>query len=94
MTKPEIYTSTHPFTSGFALPDGSGGFSLCPDLMTEEELIRFLRIPEISNSKDYHNVIENLKNMRNLPRLHLCNRVLYPLRAVQEWIVKESKNVG
>jgi len=26
--------------------------------MTESEVIQFLRIPELSNSKDYHNVIE------------------------------------
>ena len=29
------------------LPDGKGGFQPCPDLMTEEEVIRLLRIPEI-----------------------------------------------
>ena len=74
------------------LPDGHGGFVSCPELMTEQELIRFLRIPEITTAKNYHNVVENLKNMRDLPRLHLCNKVLYPLRAVQEWIEKETDN--
>jgi len=34
------------------------------ELMTEAEVIHFLRIPEISNSKDYHNVIEHLKRIR------------------------------
>lgn len=94
MTNPEIYTSAHPSTSGSPLPDGNGSLRLCPDLLTEEELIRFLRIPEISNAKDYHNVIENLKNTRDLPRLHLCNKVLYPLRAIREWIEKETENAG
>ena len=64
-----------------------------PDLMTEAELIQYLRIPEISNAKNPHNVIENLKRMRDLPRLHLCNKVLYPLKAVREWIeLKTSKD--
>ena len=36
------------------------------ELMTESEVIQFLRIPEISNSKDHHNVIENLKRVRGL----------------------------
>ena len=31
------------------------------ELMTEDELIVYLRIPEVSKSKDYHNVVENLK---------------------------------
>ena len=29
------------------------------DLMPEAELIRFLRIPEVSNSKNHHYVVEN-----------------------------------
>jgi len=39
------------------------------ELMTEAELIIFLRIPEISSSKDYHNVIEHLKRIHELPRV-------------------------
>ena len=38
-----------------------------PELMTEEEVIRFLRIPEISNATNYRYVIENLKRMHDLP---------------------------
>lgn len=56
------------------------------DLMTEDELIQFLRIPEVSSSKDYHNVVENLKRMHDLPRIHICGKPLYPLEAVKEWI--------
>ena len=29
------------------LPDGNGGFTPCPELLTEEEAIRFLRIESI-----------------------------------------------
>lgn len=32
------------------LPDGNGSSTHCPELMTEEELIRFLRIPEVSKA--------------------------------------------
>jgi len=68
------------------LPDGEGGFAPCPLLLTEEEVIRLLRIPEVSNAADRHNVIENLKRMRGLPRIHLCGKALYPLAAVARWI--------
>ena len=65
------------------------------DILTEKELITFLRIPEISNSKNYHNVIENLKRIHNLPCIHLCNKSLYPLSAVRRWleekVLKEQK---
>ena len=74
------------------LPDGNGSSTHCPELMTEEELIQFLRIPLISNSKDHHNVIEHLKRYRDLPRIHICNKVLYPTQAIQKWIERETTN--
>ena len=59
------------------------------ELMTEAELIEFLRIPELSSSKDYHNVIENLKRVRGLPRIHICRKALYPKKAVLEWVERQ-----
>jgi len=66
------------------------GFGSNCELMTETEVIHFLRIPEISNSKDYHNVIEHLKKFRGLPRIHICRKALYPKRAILEWLEKET----
>ena len=60
------------------------------ELMTESEVIQFLRIPEISDSKDYHNVIEHLKRVRGLPRIHICRKALYPKKAIMEWVKKET----
>ena len=45
--------------------------------MTEEELIQFLRIPEISSAGNHRNVIENLKRNHGLPRIHLCGKTVY-----------------
>ena len=64
------------------------------DLMTESELIDYLRIPELSKAKDHHNVIENLKRMREFPRLHLCNGVVYPVSAVRKWIEENTEEGG
>jgi len=61
-----------------------------PDLLTEEELIEFLRIPEVSSSKDYHNVVSNLIRMRDLPRLHLGKKLLFPRKAILEWVEKNT----
>jgi hypothetical protein len=65
-----------------------------PDLMTEEELIHFLRIPEVSNSKDYSNVISNLIRMRNLPRIKICNKLLYPKKAIIMWIDNQLTGIN
>ena len=95
MTNSETYTSTRPSATGSPLPDGQGGFTPCPELMTEEELLQFLRVPDISSAKDYGNVIENLKRMHNLPCIHICKQPLYPLNAIRKWIegklLKEQK---
>jgi len=83
MIKSKIYTSAEIHAT---LPDGNGCFEACPDLLTQDELIRFLRIPEISKAQDYHNVIAHLKRYRNLPCIRICRQPLYPRQAVLGWI--------
>jgi hypothetical protein len=68
------------------LPGSDSEFTLCPTVMTEEELIRFLRIPEISNAKNHRNVIDNLKRTHGLPRIHLCGKNVYLTDAVKAWL--------
>jgi predicted DNA-binding transcriptional regulator AlpA len=58
-----------------------------PDLMTEEEVVQFLRIPEVSKAKDYHNVIYTLIRFRDFPRIHISNKLLFPRKAILEWVV-------
>ncbi len=78
------------FSAHAVLPDGNGGFTPCPELLTEDELINFLRIPEVSKADDYGNVIANLKRMHDLPRIHLCGKTLYPTREIMKWITEKS----
>jgi len=68
------------------LPGSDSQFVPCPTVMTEEELIRFLRIPEISNAKNHRHVIENLKRKHGLPRIHLCGKAVYLTDAVKAWL--------
>jgi hypothetical protein len=68
------------------LPSPDGRFSLCPTVMTEEELIRFLRIPEISGAINHRHVIENLKRKHGLPRIHLCGKTVYLTDSVKQWL--------
>ena len=82
LTKQEEYH----YTATMVLPDGRH----CPELMTEEELIAFLRIPQVSSSRDYSNVIENLKRMHKLPRIHICGKPLYPVHAILKWISEKT----
>jgi len=74
------------------MPGGGDAWQPAPHLMTQNELVRFLRIPEISEAKDQNNVIEHLKRYRDLPRIRLCNKTLYPLNAILQWIERQTTN--
>jgi len=65
------------------LPSSNGEYLFCPTVMTEDELIQFLRIPEISSATNYTHVIENLKRNHGLPRIHLCGRTVYLIDSVE-----------
>ena len=69
----------------------NGYFTPSASLLTEEELIKFLRIPQISKAKNYHNVIAHLKRYRNLPCIHLCHQPLYPVQAILRWIEEKTQ---
>jgi hypothetical protein len=78
---------TQQHTKSVAILTGSEGeFGFCPTVMTEEKLILFLRIPEISNARSHRNVVQNLKRTRGLPRIHLCEKTVYLADAVKAWL--------
>ena len=83
-------SNTTPYPAKQVVGLSPDGFTPYPELMTEKELILFLRIPEISGSENYHNVVEHLKKVRGLPRIHICHKVLFPQKAVLEWVEKET----
>jgi hypothetical protein len=62
-----------------------------PEIMTESELVEFLRIPAVSKAQDFHNVIRNLKRMRDLPCIHICRQPLYPREAVMKWVKEQTE---
>lgn len=59
------------------------------ELMTEAELIEFLRIPIVSKAGNHSHVIQHLKRMRGLPCIHISKQPLYPVSAIQAWIQRE-----
>ncbi len=60
--------------------------SAYPELMTQLELIEYLRIPEVSKAANYDNVIDNLKRFHDLPCIHISKQPLFPLEAIRHWV--------
>jgi hypothetical protein len=54
-----------PFAPSVVLPDGNGGFTPCPELLTEEEVIRYLRL----DSEGVSNPVQTLKYYRDKGKL-------------------------
>lgn len=57
-----------------------------PELMTQPELIEYLRIPDVSSAGDYGNVIDNLKRFHGLPCIHISKQPVFPLQAIRHWV--------
>lgn len=68
------------------LPSPRGSLIEYPTVMIEEELIHFLRIPEISQATDHRHVMENLKRGHGLPRIHLCGKTIYLTDTIRAWL--------
>jgi len=61
------------------------------NLMTESELVLYLRIPEIGKAERFENVIENLRRFHDLPSISLCRQPLYPRRLIDQWIEQQAE---
>ena len=68
------------------MPDGSP----CPAVMTEDELVRFLRIPEVSKG-NHGFVVANLRRIKDLPCFYISNKCLYPLGAILDWLEEQQR---
>ena len=88
MNQPE--QTEHPFTR---LPEKDKTGQFVPELMTEEELIQFLRIPEISKSQNHRQVITHLKRFHKLPCIHISRQPLYPLEAIRQWVMEKVQKI-
>ena len=65
---------------------GQNGF---PELLTESELIEFLRVPLVSRAENPHHVIEHLRRMRGLPCVHICRQPLFWKPAIRDWLQQQ-----
>jgi hypothetical protein len=65
-----------------------------PELMTETELVHFLRIPDVSQTANHQHVVENLKRFHQLPCIHISRKPLYPLAAVRRWVEEKLEKEG
>jgi hypothetical protein len=69
------------------LPDGAGGFMPCPELLTEEEAVRYLRL----DVNGPHNPAGTLKYYRDqgvLRAVHIGRNLRYPRKELDSMVEK------
>lgn len=72
------------------LPDGNGGFTPCPYLLTESEAVRFLRIDQI-NVKNPGDSLRRYRDMGALRAVQISRSVFYPLPELKRFIDSQIK---
>jgi len=73
------------FVSQTLLPDGDGGFGPCPEVLTEEEAIRYLRL-DIDGPKNPANTLQYYRERGKLRGTRIGNRIRYTRKALDEFL--------
>ena len=78
------------FVSPAVMPDGNGGFSPCPELLTEAEAIRYLRL-DIDGPARPENTLRYYREKKKLKGTQIGKRIFYTRKALGEFLEKMTK---
>ena len=67
------------------LPDGRGGYTPCPDVLTGEEAVRYLRL-DVDGPKDPLQTLRYYREKGKLKGTRMGKRVVYTRRALNEFL--------
>ena len=69
------------------LPDGNGGFVPCPDLLTEEEAIRYLRL-DVNGPENPEGTLKYYRDKGVLRGVQIGRNLRYPRKELDSMIDK------
>ena len=78
------------FTIANALPDGNGSFTPCPEVMTESEAIRYLRL-DIECSTDPVQTLKYYRDKGQLIAIKVGTRNRYRRQDLDEFLARKSE---
>ena len=87
---PEETKNDYTFILPATLPDGNGGFTPCPELLTEEETIRYLRL-DIDGSADPVNTLTYYRNSRQLKAIKVGRKNRYRRQDLEKFLAWKSR---
>ena len=80
-----IENSVNTIMSAAVLPDGNGGYTPCPDLLTEDEAIRYLRLDTI-NIKNRAATLERYRKDGLLRGVQISKKIFYKRTELERFV--------
>jgi len=72
------------------LPDGNGGFTPCPEVLTEEEAIRYLRL-DLEEHSDSRQTLKYYRDKGELVAVRIGRRNRYRRRDLDDFLSRKSE---
>ncbi|MBA7650239.1 hypothetical protein ES703_58042 [subsurface metagenome] len=78
------------FVIPFVLPDGNGGFTPCPEVLTEDEVVRYLRL-DLEGSSDPRQTLKYYRDKGELVAIRIGRKNRYRRRDLDDFLSKKSQ---
>jgi len=75
------------FSAPAILPDGNGGFTPCPELLTEDEAIRYLRL-DIDGPHNPNGTLKYYRDQGVLRAVRIGRNLRYPRKELDQMVEK------
>ena len=82
------HTDTFPVAP--VLPDGSGGYAPCPELLTDDEAVRYLRLDE-DGSSDPKRTLKYYRDTARLIAIKVGKKNRYRRRDLENFLAQKSE---
>jgi len=82
-----VEKSTFRLNTAAIVPDGYGSFMPCPELLTEDEAIRYLRL-DVNGPKNPRNTLKYYRDQGALRAVHIGRNLRYPRKELDNMIEK------
>jgi len=84
-------TTYNPVMTPAILPDGNGGFTPCPELLTEDEAIRYLRL-DINGPQCPKGTLKYYRDKGILQAVRIGRNLRYPRKELDSMVEKLLQN--
>jgi hypothetical protein len=78
------------FMTPSVLPDGNGGFTPCPEVLTEDEAVRYLRL-DLVGHKSPAATLRYYREKKKLKATRISKKLFYTRKSLNEFLEEMTK---